>query len=120
MYEYRILGARVVDGDTVDLDIDLGCKVSLRDRFRLYGPDPNGPDGLNAPEMNTPEGKAAKAFLAKIVENAVAAGFPLVARTLKDRKEKYGRWLVVIYEPDGTLNVNAELLKAGHAVLRRY
>ena len=46
MYEYRCILRRVVDGDTIDVDIDLGFKVWLRkERVRLYG--------INTPESRT-------------------------------------------------------------------
>lgn len=72
----------------------------------------------NAPELNTPEGIAARDWLA-----ARLAGAELVARTVADRTEKFGRWLVVLYARRATdqwANVNAELVAAGHAALKSY
>jgi micrococcal nuclease len=120
LYRYRVLFAEAVDGDTVDLVLDVGFRHHLRDRFRLYGPDPAAAMGLDAPEMRTPEGKAAKAFLGKLLHGLITSGATLVAHTVKDRREKYGRWLVVLKQADSTLNVNLELLAAGHAKLREY
>jgi endonuclease YncB( thermonuclease family) len=118
-YRYRVLFAEAVDGDTVDLVLDVGFRHQLRDRFRLYGPDPDAPMGLDAPELRTPEGRAAKEFLAKLLNGLMITGATLVAHTLKDRREKYGRWLVVL-KAEGTRNVNLELVTAGHAKLREY
>ncbi len=48
MFEYRARLVRVVDGDTLDLTLDLGFGIIRTDRFRLFG--------LNAPELSTGEG----------------------------------------------------------------
>ena len=93
---------RVVDGDTVWLDVDLGFEIRRREDFRLYG--------INAPELSTPEGKAAAAWLtAKLPPGQV-----VTVQTLKDKREKYGRYLAAIVL--GDVNLNAALVDAGHAV----
>ena len=117
MYRYNAIVDRVVDGDTVDLSVDLGFRIWRADRFRLYGPDPSKPAGLNAPELRTPEGKAAKEFLCSVLK----PGMEVIVETLKDRQEKYGRYLAVIYFVDGTgRNVAEEMIKSGHAELKVY
>lgn len=118
LFRYRVLDCSVVDGDTVDATLDVGFRWSMRDRFRLYGPDPAGKVGLNAPEMSTPEGRAARDWLV-----ARLAGAELVARTVRDSREKFGRLLVVLWAKRATdlwSNVNAELIAAGHAKLKTY
>ena len=118
LFRYRVLDCSVVDGDTVDATLDVGFRWSMRDRFRLYGPDPAGKVGLNAPEMSTPEGRAARDWLV-----ARLAGAELVARTVRDSREKFGRLLVVLWARRTTdlwSNVNAELIAAGHAKLKTY
>ena len=118
LFRYRADLASVHDGDTVTLDLDLGLRVRVRVTARLYGPDPDGRVGLDAPELNTPEGVAARDWLA-----ARLAGAELVARTVADRTEKFGRWLVVLFaRRAGSMwaNVNAELLAAGHAKPKTY
>jgi micrococcal nuclease len=119
-YTYSAELAGVVDGDTVDLIVDLGFRVTFRDRFRLYGPDPAGKLGLNAPEMSTPEGRAAKKWLSNFfAARAPNTGFLQTVHTIRDKREKFGRWLAVILLADGT-NVNQALIDAGHAVLKAY
>lgn len=54
-YQYRATCARVVDGDTYHLDVDLGFHAGITIPVRLRGVD--------TPELNTAEGKAARAFL---------------------------------------------------------
>ena len=117
MYQYKAHVVRVVDGDTVDLAVDLGFNIIQTGKYRLYGPDPRKPWGMDAPELSTPEGQAAKAYLQTILQ----VGFEVMVETIKDRKEKFGRWLAVVHLCDGTgRNANDEMVKAGHAVLKAY
>lgn len=101
MYEYRATIIRIVDADTVWLEVDLGFDVKRKDSFRLYG--------INAPEMSTAEGVNAKMWLTEYLK-----GGPLVITTEKDRREKYGRYLATLWV--GGQNVNQALIEAGHAV----
>ena len=103
MYEYRAKLLRVVDGDTVHLEIDLGLETLRKINCRVYG--------INAPEMNTPEGKAAKIYLAGLL---APDADNLLVRTFKDRTEKYGRYLVRIETTHGS--AAAAMVAAGHAV----
>ena len=95
MYEYRCKIDRVVDGDTVDVDIDLGFGIWLRkERVRLYG--------IDTPESRTRDleekkyGLAAKSF----VQDLLPVGSMQTLRTRKDDKGKYGRILgeFVVYD----------------------
>lgn len=111
MYEYRFELDRVVDGDTIDVHLDLGFSVMLKkQRIRLYG--------LNTPESRTRDleekqyGLAAKARLKELLEN----GETLSLRTAIDKKArgKYGRILGTIFA-DG-VNLNDLLIEEGHAI----
>lgn len=105
MYVYRATLIRVVDGDTVWLDVDLGFDVRRRDSFRLYG--------IDAPEMGTPEGTAAKAWL---LEELGVPGSPLLVRTLRDKREKYGRYLALLFHDEhDDQAINHAMVAAGHA-----
>lgn len=92
IYWYRARVVRVIDGDSVILDIDTGFQMWLRgERCRLAG--------INAPEIfgkAEPGGAEAKAWLEDQI--SVCSGDVLV-RTEKS-KDKFGRWLVWIYPPD--------------------
>lgn len=103
MYEYKARIVKVVDADTVWADVDLGFDVRRKDSFRLFG--------IDAPEMGTPEGVAAKAFL----EGHIRVGDVITVRTEKDRREKFGRYLANLYV--GDLHLNAALIDAGHATV---
>lgn len=100
MYRYEARLIRWVDGDTADLDVDLGFHLSHAIRVRLFGVD--------CPELHTPEGKSALAFVLGIVP--VGSAVEIV--TVKDRTEKYGRYLASIYR-DGE-SVVERLIAAGH------
>jgi micrococcal nuclease len=99
---------RVVDGDTVDLEVDLGFRIKITERFRLAN--------INAPEMKTPEGPKAKEALTTIL---TAPGTSLVIRSMKPiGTDLYGRWLAEIYatNKDSTVSVNEHMVKSGFAV----
>lgn len=110
MYEYRAKLIKVVDGDTVDLDVDLGFDVHVNPmRFRLTG--------INAPEKNSKvvaERMAAAA--ATVALEALLKDGPLLVKTLKDSQEKYGRYLATVTNAVGVI-VNAEMVRLGHAVI---
>jgi len=102
VYEYRAKVIRIVDGDTLHLDVDLGFDVRRQDSFRLAG--------LDAPEHGTPEGDAATAWLTE----QLAGHDEIIVATTKDRREKYGRYLATLWL--GSENLNVLMIEAGHAV----
>ena len=108
MFEYKCKLVRVVDGDTVDIDIDLGFGVWLRkQRIRMYG--------IDTPESRTRDleekkyGLAAKEFLKKWT----GAG-ELRIKTRKDAKGKFGRILGELWTFD--TNINEIMIERHHAV----
>ncbi len=106
MYEYLAALVSVHDGDTLRLDCDLGFDVHLpRLDVRLLG--------IDCPELGRPDGLGERARDFVIAWFGVHAG-PYVVRTVKDRTEKFGRWLATILAPDGA-NLAADLLAAGLA-----
>ena len=85
-YVRRAKVNRVVDGDTVDLEVDLGYHISLYIRGRLLGVD--------TPERGRPDFALATNTLASLLEeNADKDGYVSVKST---KTGKYGRWLVEI------------------------
>ncbi len=88
MYEYKCEIVRVVDGDTVDVNIDLGFNTWLwKERIRLKG--------IDTPESRTkdPEEKKAGLYAKSIVENFLPVGSTQVLKTSKDKSGKFGRTL---------------------------
>jgi micrococcal nuclease len=92
-FVYAAQLVRVVDGDTLDLRIDLGFDVGMEGRFRLFG--------VNAPERHGATFAAGEAAR-RLVEGLLAAAGPdrLRVRTYKDRREKYGRYLADVFVGD--------------------
>ena len=100
---------KVVDGDTVDVDIDLGFGVWLRkQRIRLYGIDT--PESRTSDDVEKVYGLAAKDFLIKWTD----AG-DLTLKTFKDGKGKFGRILGELWFGK-THNINQILVDNHHAV----
>ncbi len=109
MYEYKCKLVKVVDGDTIDVDIDLGFGVWMRkQRIRMYGIDT--PESRTSDKVEKVYGKAASAFLTKWTN----AG-DLTLKTFKDGKGKYGRILGEIWY-GGEHNINQLLVDNHHAV----
>lgn len=92
---------RVIDGDTIIADLDLGLNVRLVQYIRLAG--------INAPERYTEEGKAAKRY----VESRLLARNITLEIDEKRPREKYGRLLATIWL--GEINFNKEMVSASHA-----
>jgi len=114
MYEYKVKIRRVVDGDTVDVDIDLGFGVWLQnERVRLFGVDT--PESRTRDKEEKKYGLAAKAFLKGVLKSG-----DVTLRTTKDGKGKFGRILGTFWveENGGTsrANVNYMLVENHHAV----
>ena len=111
MYEYkvtRLLG--VIDGDTIDVQIDLGFDVSFTSRVRLNGVDT--PESRTADLHEKKYGIEAKEWLKHRLESATN----IVIRTEKpDSSEKYGRILGTLFINGETESINDQLVKGGYA-----
>ena len=102
MYEYKATVTKVIDGDTIDCDVDLGFFLTMNSiRFRLLG--------INAPEMygmTKVAGWEAKEFLRERID-----GKQVTIRTEKD--DSFGRWLAYVYLDD--VNINDLMIERGYA-----
>jgi micrococcal nuclease len=108
MYEYSCKVERVVDGDTVDVVLDLGFSILHKCRVRLYGIDTPESRTRNLDEKA--RGKMAGAFL----KDAIDTGKKVVIQTkLKDSRGKFGRVLGNIIV-DGK-NINQSMIDNYHA-----
>jgi micrococcal nuclease len=117
MYEYNATIRRWVDGDTVDLDIDLGFGiVYANQRVRLFGIDAFESRTRDLQEKQ--KGMAAKDF----VNRMAPVGTQIILRSHKDGKGKFGRILgeIIIDTPKGQQNLNTLLTIEGHAVRYEY
>ena len=109
MYEYNCTVEKVVDGDTIDVVLDLGFDILYKSRVRLFGIDT--PESRTRNKDEKARGKMAGAFL----EEAIEDGEKIVIQTkLKDSRGKFGRVLgdVVV---DG-ININQLMVKCHLAV----
>ena len=109
MYHYFVKNVlKVVDGDTIDVEIDLGFDLTKKERVRL--------GGIDTPESRTRDldekklGLQAKDYLKSLIMNADK----LIVRTEKDGK--FGRMIGYLYmNPDATVSLNQMLIDEGFA-----
>ena len=113
MYEYRIEIVKVIDGDTVDVNIDLGFGVWMKkQRIRLYG--------IDTPESRTRDleekkyGLAAKAFLTGMLDDEAG----IILKTYKDKEGKFGRILGELWRTTNYADqsINEYMIEKHHAV----
>jgi micrococcal nuclease len=111
MYEYSVKKLhKVVDGDTIDVDIDLGFNISYYQRVRLAG--------IDTPESRTTDKneKILGLEVKKRLDEVLKAATKIVIRTEKpDSTEKYGRILGWIFIDDQKTSINEQLIKDGFA-----
>tara|TARA_R110002020_G_scaffold93177_4_gene224929 strand:+ start:88 stop:393 length:306 start_codon:yes stop_codon:yes gene_type:complete len=93
MYTYRAKLNRCVDGDTADLEIDLGFYLTTKVRCRLLGVD--------TPERGKPDYKKATAMLHNLIVSQMDDEGYFIVRIGKTGK--YGRWLVDINNVNSVL-----------------
>lgn len=111
MYEYRVKKVTsVVDGDTIDVDIDLGFNVSFSQRVRLAGIDT--PESRTTDKFEKSPGLEAKEYLKTKLKDAKE----VIIKTEKpDSSEKYGRILGWLYVDGNTISINDQMIEDGYA-----
>jgi len=122
MYEYKGKAIRVIDGDTIEAEIDLGFNIKIKETIRLYG--------INTPETRTKDhdekerGIKAAARLSNLLSSS---NNEFVIKTHFSTKEKFNRTLGEIFVKDVyayneqkdnlfNINVNKLLVEENHAV----
>ena len=111
MYEYYVRKVEnIVDGDTIDVLIDLGFDILFQSRVRLAG--------IDTPESRTKDlaekalGLESKEYLKKHLKDAKS----VVIKTEKmDSSEKYGRILGWVYVDGNTVSLNDMMINDGYA-----
>ncbi len=114
-YNFRVVKInRVVDGDTIDVTIDLGFDLMKKERVRIAGVD--------TPEKRTRDleekalGIDATNWMKEKLEGAIKGDDELVIRTeLKGGVGKYGRLLGWLYVGDGDVSLNEQMITEGYA-----
>ena len=111
MYEYFVREVKnVVDGDTIDVIIDLGFDILFSSRVRLAGIDT--PESRTADKAEKALGIEAKEYLKKQLKDAKS----VVIRTEKmDSSEKYGRILGWVYINGESESINNKMINDGYA-----
>ena len=107
MYEYKCEVKRIVDGDTVDVIIDLGFSILYSTRVRLYG--------IDTPESRTRDkDEKVRGFLSKYYLTDWLEKGDVIIRTHRDKKGKFGRVLGEMVV--GGKNINLLMVDENHAV----
>ena len=111
MYEYHVKKVNnVVDGDTIDVDIDLGFDISFSSRVRLAGIDT--PESRTTNKAEKVLGLEAKDY----VKSKVKEAKDVVIKTEKiDSSEKYGRILGWLFLDGSKVSVNEQMIAEGYA-----
>jgi micrococcal nuclease len=112
MYTYRIKKVNsVIDGDTIDCDIDLGFDISLNQRVRLAGIDT--PESRTKDPVEKKWGMEAKEF----VKNKLSEfkGQLIIKTEKPDSTEKYGRIIGYVYLGDLSVSLNETMVTEGYA-----
>jgi len=125
MYEYAARVVRVIDGDTIVADVDLGFHVTVRETFRLTGINTPEIHGVKKDSEEYRRGMEAKKFVEKLLE---LTDWRVMLITQKDAQGKYGRWLAEVLpiipdegvHPWTAASLNESLVKEGLAVLKEY
>ena len=108
-YMYKVHVIRVVDGDTVDVEVDLGFDIKIKKRVRLHG--------IDAPEIRTRDkqekiaGYKSKEFLEQVVKDNDGMFY-----MSSQDKGKYGRCIGILFEKDFyDESLNDRMIYEGHA-----
>jgi len=114
LYVYKAKVVSVYDGDTCTVDIDLGLHTWIREeKIRLAR--------INAPEIRGEERE--QGILSRDYLRALILNRDIILNTIKDEKEKYGRYLGEIWVKDNNdvyINVNDKMVAEGHADYHDY
>ena len=114
LYHYKAKIVEVYDGETCTIDIDLGLHTWIKgEKIRLTR--------INAPELRGTErtkGLKSRDFLRLLILDK-----EVFIETIKDKKEKYGRYLADVWLEDDKgkfININDEIVKNGFAKYQKY
>jgi len=116
MYTYHAKVDRVVDGDTMDLVIDLGFKITTLQRIRLRGI--NTPETYNV-KKDSEEYKKGMEAKEYVVQRMEENNYKVIVETNKD-VGKFGRYIGVIRFEDSQVTLNDDLVTKGLAVIAEY
>ena len=111
MYTYRVKSInRIIDGDTIDVTIDLGFSININHRIRVAG--------IDSPEKRTRNiaekalGLDATEWMTKHLENAPDL---IIKTAVEGSMGKYGRVLGWLYIDDSQISLNEQMIEEGFA-----
>jgi micrococcal nuclease len=110
MYEYKCYVVRVVDGCTVDAQVDLGFNVLVRQRIKLYG--------IHADDIKSLDDKLREKATASKNKLAELLGKEFICQTILNKRGKIGRTLGHVFiedESGNRINVNQKMIDDGYA-----
>jgi micrococcal nuclease len=112
MYDFKIKNViKIVDGDTIDVDIDLGMNtIKANERIRLAGIDT--PESRTTDKFEKSLGLESKEYLKSKLKEAKSI---IIKTELPDSTEKYGRMLGWIYLDGDTVSINDHMINDGYA-----
>lgn len=108
-YQYWAQVTRIVDGDTIEMNVAVGFKVAIHERFRLIGVDTPEVYSVKRTSEEYKRGKAASDY----VKKRIPPGSWVEIKVYAEQREKYGRWLCEVFV-DGK-SLNEDLIAKGHA-----
>lgn len=109
MYQYKVKKVNeVIDGDTIDIEIDLGFGVSINQRIKFA--DIDAPETRTKNLQEKERGLKAKEWLNNKLNNS-----KLIRIKTKEEKDKYGRILGWLYVDDDENSINMQMILEGHA-----
>jgi micrococcal nuclease len=111
MYQYKAKAERVIDGDTIDVTIDLGFKITTHQRIRLAGIDT--PEIFSVKKDSDEHRRGIEAM--QFVEQRLAANSNQMIIETEKVTGKYGRYIGTIKLSDSATTLNQELLDNGYA-----
>ena len=114
-YNFRVTKInKVVDGDTIDVTIDLGFDLLKKERVRIAGVDT--PEKRTRDKEEKALGLDATAWMKEKLEGAIKGDNELTIRTeLKGGVGKYGRLLGWLYIGDDEFSLNEQMITEGYA-----
>lgn len=107
MHEYAVKIINVIDGDTLDVLVDLGFDIFVQKRIRLLGIDASEKRSTDAHEKR--DGLAATEYITRLLGNADN----VTIKTVSGKSDKFGRTLAIVYL--GNVNVNEVMVTNGYA-----
>lgn len=114
MFEYKAKVIRVVDGDTLELELDLGFDTFRKEKVRLARVDTPEVYGVKKESAEYQKGQLASQFTKEWIEKTNGE---IVVKTEKDKTGKYGRYIVEVFASEGDSvgeNLQEAIIAAGY------